>query len=278
MHFYDKGRLEDMVIQHLLKGPVNTKPLVVAISKKHNVTIQGVYKALRHLIEDEIVVKHAHTVSLNLVWIRNLGIFSEEIASNYEVSGKPIFPEMEEGDRVSFTFKSLIDLDVYWMHIMTDLFKNTKKPVFLYTPHQCFLDARSKTESGMFQSFEKEHRQTYVIIGHDTELDKKTAKSLASKYIQTIAQPMKGFKETHHITVVDDYIQETILEPELAEKINEFYNTTKVLTDEKRKILANMFLEKRKIKLTVMRNKAKANKIRKMLSKDLYIPKETKIV
>lgn len=65
MIYSDKESIEDLIVRLLVNGQKTVKEMQAALeSEKKVFTSQGVYKALAGLIENELVIKKAHHITL----------------------------------------------------------------------------------------------------------------------------------------------------------------------------------------------------------------------
>ena len=80
-------------------------------------------------------------------------------------------------------------------------------------------------------------------------------------------------KNTYYVNVFNDFIIEVWIGKNTADRIEKLYTTTKSCTENTIQELQNIMQIQEKIKITISRNKRKADNIKKTLSKFFYIPK-----
>lgn len=270
MIFSKNESVEDKIICLLILKKHTVKSMrKTLIENDLNITIQGIYKILKSLILDEIILKRGIFYELNEEWrIKLATIFNKQIETL----------SLTEGDNVRFDLKSLIQLDQQWKNIIVPLQETfLDYPVFIYNPHKIWIhlsNSRKESEENYYKSFLNKKKYLYSIIGGDTTFDKVDKKSIENEYVK-IETNDNILKNTDYLIVINDYIIITRISKKLADLIEKYYqeNTT---TQEFEIRLQNLGIERSKIKLIIERNKEKAIKLRKRMSRDFYISKELK--
>ena len=131
MFLTSKQDIKESIISLLAKGAVDSIDLQNQVSAQKNVTKQGFYKALRELIEEEVVVKNKQLVALNNSWVNKMENFVSTIDTEYQREDS--FLNLEEGESLVYHFKSLASLDVLWMHYFYIIAKKeSDKDILLY--------------------------------------------------------------------------------------------------------------------------------------------------
>lgn len=121
--------------------PLTVKELKQKIKTDFNETVsyQSVHKELNHLIADEIIINENKKYLLNLGWIKQVGLFSDLIISNYTSQKKHSINKLLElkndGDSISFDFDCFADLDNYFLELLdyfNEFFEPDKKILMHY--------------------------------------------------------------------------------------------------------------------------------------------------
>jgi predicted transcriptional regulator len=122
-----KKNLYEYVVEALLIKPLYVSQIQNYLhDKKIPATIQGIYKALRELIKEDVVVKQKKIYLINSVWRKKLEII---------VSKKPPF-QLFQGEKISYQFNKLDHLDMFWKHTITDIQNEFEGfPIFHGDPH-----------------------------------------------------------------------------------------------------------------------------------------------
>ncbi|MEI7620004.1 MAG: hypothetical protein WCJ57_00345 [Candidatus Falkowbacteria bacterium] len=268
MFFSLKESLEDSIIRHLLNNEAKVKDLQQRLLKdKINVTSQGIYKILKYLISQEIIIKYGQFYSLNEEWrnraIKGLNKNNQGIA-------------LTEGEKISFYLNSLIHLDQQWKNVVLPLHQAyPQDPIFLYNPHEIWIhlnEQRKISEYEYYASFAAKKIHAFCVFGGNTIHETIIKKELQNEYMQ-VAIGVEYFSKTDYLAIFNDYIVTTKLSKPLTKKIEDCYQSTENMA-ELEKQLQMIGIEKKKTKLTIERNREKAKKLRKRMSKQFFVPKE----
>lgn len=121
--------------------PLTIKEMKAKIKKSFNqsVSYQSVHKELNRLTKEEITIHKQKKYMLNIDWIRQVGLFSDLIISNYTSQKKHSINKLLElkndGDSMSFDFESYAQLDRYFFELLTyfnEFFETDKKILMHY--------------------------------------------------------------------------------------------------------------------------------------------------
>lgn len=268
---YSKNEsVEEVIVRHLLKEGATAKALHKSLqSEQITISIQGMYKALRTLITNEIIIKHKLLYSLNKEW-------QKKVATEFRQSSGLL--ELAEGEVVRMDLTSLVHLDHQWKNIMIPLHETYPDyPMFIYNPHDVWKHlskSRWESEQKYYDSFNTNKSQLYFILGGNTLHEYETKKLRQSRFINVSVVGRRHFKDTDHPVIFGDYIIKTRLPDRITQRIHEVF-TTATTTGELNRRIALLGVEKKKVKLIITRNKHLAKSLRKKLASHFYIPQET---
>ncbi len=271
MLFTSKETVEDIIIRLLSKG--KTTPLELheqIVADGENVTVQAVYKALRYLIKDSVVVKSGRNVEISQEWVNTL-------SSTFNT--QTTLPQLADGEAAVYNYKSLVNLDAYWKHLMRALDdKLGNYPVFLYNPFQIWyhISERTQSEDEYYESFAGKKHYAFVVLGNNSKLDQDFKKKFHNDYLQIDTWAKSTLKENSYLTIIDDYIVDTILDGKLTLAIKTYYEASSTNSEEAKEQLNKVLSSTNKSKIKIERNAKKARVLRKKLFKNFYLPKEIK--
>lgn len=261
-----KESLEDSIVRLLLEREQSVKALMKTLSQEgFSVTIQAIYKILRALVVNEVVIKRANMYALSEEW-------RERIIDTFEKTQNRF--ELAEGESITFDLASLVHLDQQWKNIVLPLHNaHPGAPVFFYNPHEIWIhlnESRKKSEYAYYESFKENKTHAFALFGGDTEHDKAMKKELQNEYLQ-IAVGVEAFSKTDYPTIFGDYIITTRISKRLSEEIEIVYKESarNVILEER---LQKIGIEKKKVKLIIERDRERAKKLRKKLSKEFFVP------
>jgi hypothetical protein len=272
-----ENRLENKIIERLSKGSMLSPELISVIARESAVTEQGVYKALSFLIENEIVTKSNKLVSLNTLWIERLKDFTNQVSDTYNTSDFENFLMLEDGEKLTYNFKDTTKLDIHWMHIAMMMLKRfPEHPFVIYNPHCWFMIERPHTESAFFEWVNKNNKIMFFLIGGDTVLDKIIKKQVESKNIKIELDSENRFSKDKYVSIVGDYIIYTSYGSVFNQNIDKFFKSHKEINDSVFDNFKNFIKRDDGSKIIIERNKDKAIKLSKQITKNHYVPLEVK--
>ena len=113
-----------------------------------------------------------------------------------------------------------------------------------------------------------------MTVGHTTALDKKPPEGFGTDLVQykTIGQPLSK-KKNYYLDLIGSSLFEVLLDRHVSDNIDAFYRSCHKLTPEKVTEFINIINTKGKNRIAVSKNTAKADKWRRKLKKDFYIPR-----
>jgi hypothetical protein len=270
MLFTARESLEDIIIRLISKGKTTPEQLYEYISEhEKNCTIQAVYKALRYLIKSSVIVKSGKQLELSQEWIDTL---------SQAFSTQTNLPKLADGESAVYNYKSLINLDAYWKHLMKALEdKFSQSPIFLYSPYHIWyhISERTQSEADYFNSYQINKRYGFFVIGNSTTIDQNFKKKFQSEYLQIDTWTKTPFNNDDYLTIMDDYIIYSILDKKLTRAIESYYFSNLPL-EQATERLNQVLSAPSKSKIKIERNSKKAKRLRKQLSKNFFIPKGLK--
>ncbi|MBP9763464.1 MAG: hypothetical protein KBD10_01820 [Candidatus Pacebacteria bacterium] len=272
-----ENRLENKIIDKLSKGSILSPDLISIVSKENNVSDQGVYKALSFLVKNEIVTKNKKLVSLNNFWIERLKSFTNNLSEKYGVNDFDDFFLLEDKEKLVYQFKNTLKLDIHWMHIVLMMMKRFKDyPLVIYNPHCWFMLERPVTELEFFEWLEDNDRRSFFLIGGDTKLDKIIKNKIETENIRVETDKEDNFPREKYVSVIGDYIIYTIYGLEFNNKIDDFFDAHSQLDKNTIEYFKSVMERNNKSKIIIERNKSKAIKLSKQITKNHFVPLEIK--
>lgn len=239
---------------------------------EQKMTLQGFYKMISQLINQLVLVKEGKMVSLNASWIYNLVKFTEKVKKLYLRKEAYSFNILlNEGESKTFTFETVKDMDNFWHHVLFLIVsyyeqnKHSDKNAYVYTDHGWFQVIRVDMEKALVRLYQENKMNLYHIIGSDTFLDKYAVKFsdeencfVTSKFIPTLGKNYYGM-------VIGDFLIKTKLPNFIYEEMEEFYQKVTNINNFNSEELNKLIIEPAKTKITITKNKKKAQQFRKLI-------------
>lgn len=276
MSLNNPKRIEEYILKHLRKGPMLMIDLVETLKKdRKNTTKQAVYAALRLLKKEEQIVTYKGVASLNLTWLNSMINYFYLAKVNY-IKGdfNDSFINLEDKEKIKYYFQNPIKTDIFWTHALYLLFENNEvgEPLYIYNPHEWFLLARKENEEKLFKVGVQKGHRLLLTVGNDCFLDKYVKKYFDNESSQYHFREKPLFEENnYYINIIGDFLIEVWLNKKLADRIDKFYKEIVEWNDENLKKLEEIVSKEGKTKIVISRNKNKADKIKRMLSKNFVL-------
>ncbi len=261
MLYSNSREIEDRVVELLTEGRLTIKSIAARIREDKKISLRGVYKAVNTLIADGVLIKTGKRVMLDQEWAARVT----------EKLGTPAMQTIETGERAVYTFTSLGHLDAFWKSTVLPLERSiSAKEVFFYNPHDfwAYLPARRESEDAYYQHFSQE-QSGFLTIGADSRADLDFKRAYQHEYLQINLKNIASIRRTDHVTVLGPYIITIRLSKSLSDRLDALYASGREIAEllpEIEKIVG----KPGKIRFVLENNPTKAEKLRKMLSRDFY--------
>lgn len=257
---------------------MGTTDLLLKIKEiRPTTTKQALYQTLRKLKKEEVVVLRSKLVSLSHIWINKMSEYFSDAQSSYGSSTEPSedFLKLEDGEKISYTFKSPEHTDMFWGHAFGILSNRVSKSIFIYNPHEWFIVAREESEKHLFQDIVKNDKELNVLVGSRDDIDKEQGVWFAENNIQYFATQDKIFdKRNYYLNIFDDFIIEALLDEKTTQEIDKFYKEENTLNESSKQKLISIISNKGKNKLTISRNARRSAKLKNIFKKYFLIKVE----
>ena len=178
---------------------------------------------------------------------------------------------ISNGDSISYNFNNPFNLDRLWGDLTILLFEKHDKnqPIFFYNPHNWFFIVRDKAEHEIFSSIQKDNGKVFLTSGGDTKLDREILEKEFKDYQHKYAIDSElGFENNYNLNIYGDFFIEVLFDKQTSNKIDDFYNRYDHITPENVLELKDIVSKKGENRLTIYRNKKKAEELREKLMRN----------
>lgn len=280
MSIHTTSSIEQCLLQALQHGPRRVVGIILELKElRPGTTKQGVYAALRILKKQEKVVLHRGRASLNSAWVSSMASFFSVAEQYYrnEESGDGNFLHLQDGEKISYSFKNAVLTDAFWGHAFHLLVATEQldTPIYLYNPHQWFLIARQKSEKELIAFVQKNKRQYLLTVSSSYPLDKHIAILFDGERSQYYMRNTPLFaKNNYYMNIIGDFIIEVWIDKDVANNIDDLYTSSGSYSEQTKKELEKIIALQGKTKMVISKNKRKADTYKNMMKKHFYFPKK----
>lgn len=256
--------VHNYVTDTLAEGSLPSTKLVEHAMQKLGVTKEAVYKALRQMIAEEIVVKRGKTVSLSNQWVIEMAEKWRKVETRY--NGKPGAFLPAEKNSVVYTCKTLDQLDTLWNHNIYEIVATLPKGSYLLSgvPHYWFPAIRAGSEHRLMKNMKARGYHWLQLASSKKKLDLEFRKYFTYKEIEYHATELP---DKSYYNAFGDYIVEVTLDSKAASYINRWYDTHTKFDPESISKLEEVLKIKGVYKLKISRNKSKSERYQKLFKK-----------
>lgn len=277
MIFTKKLDIEEIIINLLSEGAVNSLILFERVKQQKPVSKQGFYKALRALLKEEVVTKNKQMILLSPVWLAKLQQFVDQVGLQSANQATKEIINLQEGDSMVFSFKSIVELYLLWTHYFIIFCKKTKGPVVFFNSHNFWVLIRSDIENEMYQWIKANQKEAYSVIGYNTQLDRSSSDYIKDAYNIKLSYGQKPIiRETMFPAVFGDYVMSTVLDRQTVSDIHDLYMKYQKWEPSLEIELLAIIGRMKKPKMIIERNAKKAEKLRKKLMNHFIFYKKEK--
>jgi hypothetical protein len=260
------------ILDILAKGPIDGINLLTQVSIKLPVSKQGLYKALRELMRDEVIIKEKKLFTLNKVWLSRLKDFVEESEQSLGVA-LPFLETSFTGRKV-IVFKDIDSLDTYWGHLFLTLSERfNDKPFFFFNHHSWFIYDRPHSETYLYKKSLKKKNKILITLGKDTIFAREFKNGFAKSNIQININEKVGIQKTDNLCVVGDYLIITRYDKKMMAEIDALFSSTSLFEEQEKKKLKKILSSSGKPKMIITKNGRKATILKHSLAKNFVIKK-----
>lgn len=260
--------VKQTIIETLARGPIDKALLIDKVTQSCGVSAQAVYKTLRELARSDVLTIHRSSVSLTIMYIETELQKWEDVSMTY--NARPLtshFLGLQEGESLTLRFKTLNELDAYWVHAFFLLERKLPEDLISYSviPHDWFYYGRRETD--IFWT-EKQKRKSRLVITHPYEVDMRVlrARRQAGYGITPGVNPFTQ-EEWEYYTLIEDWIFKVTIDKKLhAELVKIAKDVTSIEEIDQfqlQQLLSKIGVNTMKIYRNKKRAEAMTNKVKK---------------
>lgn len=256
------------IIEELENGVKSKAALIEWVRMSESVTVQAVYKELRALIKEEVVLDAQKKLSLTLTYIEQEHKKWRRVLEEYthKVSFED-FLQLPKGKSHTFTFNTIIDLDLFWTQafIILERILPEEVPRYSILAHDWFTYGRPTTDEVWTN---RETNNLRLLVTHPNEVDWQMARRRRSEGFPFTAgeNPLK-LSDRQYCTLVSDWMFEIEFDAEVADKLNLYLQSLKKIADVDSQVMEKFMNAKGTFKLKLSNNPKKAQEYARKVKK-----------
>ena len=265
MLFQAQQNLEELLVRLLATKPgLGSDVLRTSLHKAgYNYSVPALYKELRKLQEQGIVVRQKRRYYLSIPWLLEYLSMGKALEAQYLQDPNLALTLPESGKSKRWRFSNLMLLDDFSSHVILKLLAQAKEKIaYSWNPHPWFWIIITSHELSYIKGLKQIESKFYKIIGGGTKLDQWTEKFWQSEETRYKFLPQFETRRDLYYNVVDDYIASFTLDKGTSEFIDHLYNNTKSYQQLDFSKVIEFFNKKHKLSFVIERNEKKANEIR----------------
>jgi len=256
------SRAQSAILDVLVMGPMSGTELL----EKMNMTKQGLYKALRQLLKEEVVVKEGKLFILNKTWLSRMKDF---IGEGEEALGV-ILPLK----RKTSVLRDAHALDIYWGHLFLTLAETAQgSPLFFFSHYNWAIHERPESELFLYKKSQKTGNKILITFGTDTFLNREFKKKYGNKAVQITIDETFSVPESENMCIVGDYVITTKYNSDIAKELGEFFKKNKTLGSQEKDGLVRILSQVKNPKVIIEKNAKKALVWKRRFAKNFVVNK-----
>ncbi len=275
MFFAKHQNLEERIVVILAGRPyITTAEIHQILQASIQCSAQAVFKALRRLQDEQIVLKLKQRYALVSAWAGRMSELSQTIAGSY-FRGHVLLPALpEEGRRCTWRFHNLLAMKTVWSEIVLLLIRTQPGvPLLSWNPHPWFYLLQPNHEEQLLRLLHQNRTQMYKIVGSDYFLDREAAKFWKRKCVMFsfAPSPFAAQPETY-LSAAGPYIVRIDLTPAMARQIDDIYRKISCWTDIDLPGLLALFNMRTPVSVSLVNNSRQARALHRKFGRFFGIP------
>jgi hypothetical protein len=264
--------LVEVVAQH---PNMSVKDIATRLSSEHaiEVSLPTLYRKVSTCVSQQLFVRRAGRVSLNLVWASWLTRFASKVSTEYNLpEGKdPILPA-KDGEERLLQAGSLHDLDGCWNHALVALGKRFPGALFRgYNARAWYPLGMRDTESQLYGALSGNGGGVELLLGKDSFLDRYGLRILTSigvcaRIQESLSRSTNPVLARGIVWTVEDYSIEFVMPNALLQPFEFFFAHIDSMLHFNAELFSGVFLMKQPCRLTIRRSRERASYWNELLS------------
>lgn len=180
------------------KWPLTTKEIFSSLKKYFslNISYQAIYKTIKYLVEEKILVKTLNGYSLSSEWIEKTKKFSLGLEEKYLKSSEYSVQENLNKEFFQLNFDTPMQMGRFLLKFLEECPNPKNEPVIFFWYHAWPIIAFSDEEIKRLQKIVK-NTSYYILSAFDTPIDNITLSAFKEFGATIILEPQQSFDPEH---------------------------------------------------------------------------------
>jgi hypothetical protein len=275
----EKPSPESVVLDILSTKPrISMQELYAYFTQKYekNMTLQGLYRIMRKLHSQRVIVREGSVYSIDASWIYNLRSFVNKLERVYFGENTTMMHILlHENEERTFYFDSVNAMDNFWTHaliVITEYYAQKKhydRNAYAFTEHAWFQLVKTKQENALIDAYHAASMFVYQVIGSNTFLDNLSKHAINHEVedVRICFSKKHPFPQNTYKMCIGDFVFTTKLPTHVFDEFEKIYAKVSTLEELNMQLFLRLIHERTKTHLTIHRNKKDAELFRKVIKK-----------
>ncbi len=214
--------------EHGSSSVINIHSALAKLNRRPVKGIPAIYKALRNLSKNQVVVHRHGSYQLSHTWLFDVAELIEN-ALNSPLNDQSATSLPSLGGQFSWRYSDLRTLNVFASHLITSIAYTTPgATLYAWSPHPWFNLAHHNHERVYQQTLKKHQIKSHRIIGGDYPLDHAVINSIRADISKVRFIGDRSFlSRQHYVVLIGNYIITMRVARNTAEAIDALFMRTK---------------------------------------------------
>jgi hypothetical protein len=261
--------LMDAIVRAVAKQPgLSAADLHKAVGGPKVVTIQHLYRKVKQLVAQEVLIKREGVLTLNLLWLSYLGVFVSDAKQALSQHPAIVSFPLKKGERLSFSVRTMNDVQTLWHHLLVQLHRSApQKHLYKYYSHAWWVWNQRTLDVEFYRKILTSGVRCLWLYGGNTFLDRAAVQQypdlLESRIVLDVPFPAEGY----NLNVYGDYVFECTLPPHIARHLAFVFSSLASAAREDLVMLDDIMQMEADFTITVWHNPTLAAKLQRDMGK-----------
>ncbi|MCX6824202.1 MAG: hypothetical protein NT085_03670 [candidate division SR1 bacterium] len=248
---------------------LSTQELHTHINKKISISLPNLYKVIRKLLDDQILIKESGKLSLHSRRIAELYTTADTLRKVY-VENSSYNLDLKEGEIINFQANNIKDIDGIRGDVCLNVHRlyDISEPMYIYHAHPYYALGMYDTEMTFFTTTQK-NTPVYLLFSDTGFLDTYGAELYKKAGMKNVAISKKHpfLQDGYCLNIIGEYIFEFIYPKAISEYFKVFFSSTHEAKQFNKELFGKIFEMKGECKITLRRSKKDADMFKKEIKK-----------